>query len=109
VESRQADRAFRVANVSQSTAAAVRSNGPFGIGGNSFHDLSRWWDVMDQRAGFTRDNSGNAEVAALARQRVIALDVFGLCFQLRLASQPLLEMGVAQNPAGIGFGPAVAP
>jgi len=67
VKSRQAGRAFRVSNVSKSTVATVSGNDPLSIGDDPFHDLSRWWDVMDQRAGCARDNSGNVEVAALTR------------------------------------------
>ena len=46
------------------------------------YNLTRFGDIVDERAGFAGNHPGYIEIAGLAGRRVFATDLFGCTLQL---------------------------
>jgi len=86
----------------------LRPNQALSLCAETLDNLTRGWNVVDQRTALTGNDTSDVEIASLPCCCVLAPNLVHPSFQLALATQPSLGVAVAQQTASIRSRPAYA-
>src|SRR5262245_12727522 len=74
----------------------LRPNQALGLCADTLDNLTRGWNVVDQRTALTGNDTSDVEIASLPCCCVLAPNLVHPSFQLALATQPSLGVAGAQ-------------